>query len=288
MRGELPRGRGRNYSRLRGLSEVALSRIYAGGWAADLWARVPGATEVSVLRERLTLPGLDAPLRLGFASDLHIGPTTPPILLDRAFDALAGAALDLLVLGGDYVFLEATEATADRLHALASRVPAALKVAVMGNHDLWTAHPLLEAGLARAGVSVLINQGLYLPGPHGAVAIVGIDEPWTGAPDGEAAFATVPQARVTLAVGHAPECLRHVQGRGAALLMCGHTHGGQLALPGHRPILVPGPLSRDYPHGWHQLDDLRLFVSRGLGGVEVPTRSWAPPDVLILDLVPSG
>ena len=68
--------------------------------------------------------------------------------------------------------------------------------------------------------------------------------------------------------------------------MCGHTHGGQLALPGHRPILVPGPLSRDYPHGWHQVEDLRLFVSRGLGGVEVPTRAWAPPDVLILDLVP--
>ena len=281
------RGRGRNYSPARGLSERVLGRLYAGGWAADLWARFPGATAVAVLREEMVIPGLKAPLRLGFASDLHIGPTTPPVILDRAFAALAEAGLDLLVLGGDYVFLEATQATADRLHQLAASVPAKTKVAVMGNHDLWTRHDLLEQALTAAGVSVLINQGLYLPAPHTGVGIVGIDETWTGAPDGAAAFGAVPDAALTLAIGHAPDSLRHVEGRGASLLLCGHTHGGQLALPGHRPILVPGPLSRAYPHGWHTIQDLRLFVSRGLGGVEVPTRSWAPPDVLILDLVPA-
>ncbi len=69
------------------------------------------------------------PLRVGFASDLHIGPTTPPGILDAAMRALAEAKLDVLLLGGDYVFLDATPKKAQRLAALIERVPARLKLA---------------------------------------------------------------------------------------------------------------------------------------------------------------
>ena len=80
------------------------------------------------------------PLRLGFASDLHLGPVTPLSLVEEAFDQLDAAGLDVLALGGDYVSLEVTPAIAARLTALVARVRAPVKVAVLGNHDLWTRH----------------------------------------------------------------------------------------------------------------------------------------------------
>lgn len=280
------KGRGRHYSPVRGAVEQVLRVVYGDGWAAALWGRAPGATEVRVVRECVVVPGLGRPLRLGFVSDLHIGPTTPPRLLEAAFDLLAEARPDVLALGGDYVFMEATARTAETLRGLVARVPAATKVAVMGNHDLWTHHGLLEDALREAGATVLINQGLKLPGPHGHVGVVGLDEPWTGAPDAPAAFAAVADARVRLALVHAPEGLPLLAGRGVALALCGHTHGGHIALPGPRPVVVPGHISRQYPYGRHELDGLTLLVSRGLGGIELPIRAYAPPDVIICDLVP--
>ncbi len=279
-------GRGLHYSPLRGLVESTLRLAYVGGWPGALWGSLPGRSEVRVWREALAVHGLRAPLRLAFASDLHIGPTTPPALLERAFALLAEARPDLLVLGGDYVFLDATPARAETLRRLVASVPARLKVAVLGNHDLWTRHELLEAALEEAGARVLINGAVHLPDPHEDVAILGLDEPWTGRPDAELALACAPDARIRLAVAHAPEGLHALEGRGISVLLCGHTHGGQLALPGPRPLVVPGPTSRRHPFGRHELGDLTLYVSRGLGGIEVPMRSWAPPDVLVLELGP--
>src|SRR5207244_3894069 len=123
-------------------------------------------------------------LRFGFISDLHIGPTTPPAVLDAAFDALARADLDLLLLGGDYVFLEATRAKAARLTELIDRVPVRIaKIGVLGNHDLWTEHALIEDALARAGVELCVNRSFRLGGEHDDVVVVCLDDPWTGAPD---------------------------------------------------------------------------------------------------------
>ena len=139
-----PQGRGRNYTPLRGVVESALRLAYAGDWPGWLWGQLPGRCEVRVWREILPIAGLRNPLRIGFASDLHIGPTTPPALLERAFQVLAEAHPDLLVLGGDYVFLDATPARAETLRRLVASVPARTKVAVLGNHDLWTHHGLLE------------------------------------------------------------------------------------------------------------------------------------------------
>lgn len=275
-------GRGGGYSPLRGLSEAVLGRVYRGGWAARLWGRVPGATDVIVHHHRLPiLPPGATPLRLGYASDLHIGPTTPPALLDRAASLLADARLDVLLLGGDFVFLAATDATARALAAWVQRVPATLKLAVLGNHDLWTHHGLLEAALADAGVRLLTNDAIQL----GAVAILGLDDPWTGKPDAAAALAACGDATTRVALVHSPDGMPLLRGRVDAYL-CGHTHGGQVALPGGRPIVVPGEGGRTWPHGRHEVEGTTLIVSRGLGGIEVPFRTFAPPDVLIVDLEP--
>ncbi|GDX78588.1 hypothetical protein LBMAG42_03990 [Deltaproteobacteria bacterium] len=274
-------GRGGGYSRARGVSEAALGRLYRGGWAARLWARAPGATEVQAHHHRLAvLPTGAPPLRVGYASDLHIGPTTPPEVLARAADLLAAASLDVLLLGGDFVFLEATVNTAQLLRDWVRSVPATHKFAVLGNHDLWTHHARLEAALQQEGVQLLVNEASTV----GDVAFLGLDDPWTGAPAPHAALAACGSAPTRVALVHSPDAVPLLQGK-VDVYLCGHTHGGQLALPGGRPIVVPGPGGRKWPHGRFEVQGTTVLVSRGLGGVEVPVRTFAPPDVMIVDLV---
>lgn len=270
------RGRGTSYSRLRGVVEGALRVAYAGDWPARARARVPGACVVELRQASVDVAGEGADLRVAFASDLHLGPTTPSAVLDRAFALLAAARPDVLALGGDYVFLDATDEKARELARRVDAVPARLKVAVLGNHDLWAEHPLLERALAGVGVRVLVNEAITIDD----VAILGVDDPWTGDCDAERALEGA-RASARIAVAHAPEALPALAGRVDALL-CGHTHGGQIALPGGRPVVVPGRVGRRFPHGTHVVDGTTLIVSRGVGAVELPMRTFAPADVVLL------
>lgn len=280
-------GRGARYSPIRGAVEQLLSHVYVRDWPARVWAWVPGSSTVHTHVHRLALlPAGARPLRIGFMSDLHLGPTTPGAVLDAAFVAIESAAVDVLLLGGDYVFLAATT---PRLRELERRVAALripIKLAVLGNHDLWTTQDTIEAALGRAGVTMLTNANVRLPPPWGDVAIVGLDEPWTGAPDVELALRGTEDAPVRIGLCHSPDGAHYLRGRGVAVLLAGHTHGGQVALPGPRPVILPpGPYSRRHPWGLHVLGDLTLIVSRGVGATEVPVRAWAPPDVQVIDLV---
>jgi uncharacterized protein len=270
--------------------ERVLAWLYAGGWPAALWGLVPWATKVDLIERRIVIPGRGAdrpPLRIAFASDLHIGPTTPAGVLDNAFALLRAAKPDVLALGGDYVFLGATQHRVRELNDRVTSVSAPIKVAVLGNHDFWARPARLEVALSGAGTIVLVNEAMRLPPPHDDVALIGLDDPYTSEDRraGEAAvdraLAEMADAAVKIAVCHSPDGLSWLRAKGVHFLMCGHTHGGHLALPGGKPLVMSSPMGRRYPWGFHDVDGLQLFVSRGVGGSLVPVRTWAPPDVAV-------
>jgi len=270
--------RGRHYSSTRCKVEAVLRRLYARDWPARAWGHVPGAARVSPVSVRLARdrPGRP-PLRLAFLSDLHLGPTTAPATLERAVALANQHRPDLVLLGGDYVFLEATADRCRAIRDLLSQLQAPLKLGVWGNHDLWTDHAALEQALQAAGVTMLVNQQHRLPPPHDDVVVLGLDEPWTGAPDGTPLHS---DAAVRIGLAHGPDGYDHLARAAPDLLLCGHTHGGQVCLPGGRPLTVPGQRSRQWPHGVHEHQGTCIVVSRGIGGVEIPVRLFAPPDVV--------
>jgi uncharacterized protein len=289
----------RPYNRRLYLVERMLHFAYIGSWPARVWAMLPGATRVRCLEHALALPGRGPgsarpPVRVGFVSDLHLGPTTPLKLVEHAFDQLRAARLDVLALGGDYVFLGASGRRLEHLERLVASVPAATKVAVLGNHDYWSRPERMVEAFERAGAHVLVDQGLRLPPPHDDVGLIGLDDPLTSGhvfdpPRAQRAvgdaLAAVRGATSVVAICHSPDALPAVRGRGVSLLLTGHTHGGQVAMPGYRPVVMPSYMGKAFPYGLHALEEgLSLFVSRGLGTSMVPLRTWAPEDLAVFTL----
>lgn len=280
--------RGTHNYRWRRFSEVLLDSVMRGGHLARLSYRCGLHGRLGVTRHDVTLPAgrsLERPLRIAFASDFHAGPTTDPALFAVLFDQIALEQPDVLLLGGDFVSGHARNAGA-LADGLSRCTPPLGKFAVMGNHDLWTDDGLIRATLAAAGVEVLVNRNAALAAPFDSVSLCGMDDPWTGRPDAAATFAGAAETRVLMI--HSPDGLLFAGSRQFDLALAGHTHGGQVALPGGTPIILPnGPLCRQYHHGRFEIaQNGAMVVSRGIGCSTIPLRLNAHPELVICTLLP--
>jgi predicted MPP superfamily phosphohydrolase len=273
---------------IRHLTERVLNVALLGGIVAGISWRLGGHGRLRVARETVELaPGsaLPRPLRIGFASDFHAGPTTHPAIFDALLDAIRRERPDVLLLGGDYVSFDARNVA--RLEAfLAACAPLAPlgAYAVIGNHDVWNGRETVEAALERAGVHVLVNGAASLPAPFGQVSVCGIDDPWTGAPDAAATFAGAGDVRIYLM--HSPDGLWRLDGQRYDVGFAGHTHGGQIARKEGPPLFRPsGPYSQRFTYGRFDVPgNGPLIVSRGVGCAAIPLRVNADPELLICTL----
>ncbi len=279
-----PRGRGNHWSRrwAERLLEVVLWR----GWAARCSFACGLHGRFGTTRHRVSLPaGLSLPrtLRLAFASDFHAGPTTDPRIFELLRARLVELQPDVLLLGGDFVSFGADHIDAF-LTVLADCHPPLGMYAVLGNHDLWADEPRLLEALRSARVRVLVNENVALPAPFSHVSICGMDDPWTGAPAADPTFGGAGLVRILLV--HAPEGLLFLNEQPFHVGFAGHTHSGQVALPGGTPILLPaGPLCRSYAYGRFELAGGGTFiVSRGIGNSVVPIRLNADPELVLVSL----
>ncbi len=260
------------------------------GWPARLGRAMGMPLSTRVSRYAIELSAgrpSSRPLRIAYASDFHAGAATHPDLLAAACAALRDAQPDLLLLGGDFV--GADPAAVEALAPLFREIPAPLgRFAVLGNHDWWSSPGLIRNALTAAGVDVLINRNVRLPPPFDRVWICGLDDHLGGTPDADAALATAAGIRVVLM--HSPSNLLDLGRRGFDLALCGHTHGGQIALPGGVPLIVPkGRLSRRYSRGRYDLESGGiLLVSVGVGCTLLPFRAFAHPEILVCDVMGAG
>jgi predicted MPP superfamily phosphohydrolase len=262
------------------------ARLFHGGWPIRL-ARAAGVRpSVNTVHYPVALsPGSHSvpPLRLAYASDFHAGPTTDPALLRAACAALRAAAPDILLLGGDFVTVVPSEI--EWLACELASIPAPLgRYAVLGNHDWWADAEYITRTLEAVGIRVLINSNVQLDPPFDAVWICGLDDHGYGQPDAAGALAGADGIRIVLM--HAPSGLLDLEEERFDVALCGHTHGGQIALPGGIPIVVPhGALSRRYARGRFSIGEGRtLVVSVGLGCVVLPIRLFAAPEIVVCNL----
>jgi predicted MPP superfamily phosphohydrolase len=278
----------RNFDWRRRAWERIQSIATSSGWPGSLARSLFGVPEIDVRSYEIPLlhPPAARPLRIAFAADFHAGPTTTPEILEAACKLLASSSPDVLLLGGDFVTLNAHYI--DPLIELLGAIHAPLgRFAVLGNHDLWVDFQYIERRLDHAGIHILTNQNSRLAPPFHDVWICGLDDHWSGSPVAESAFAGAEGIRILLM--HQPSGLLDLHGERFDLAFCGHTHGGQIALPGGRPIVVPqGMLSRRYAGGRYDIPDGgTLIVSRGVGCTTLPFRLNSVPDIVSCTLTPS-
>jgi uncharacterized protein len=230
-------------------------------------------------------PALRDAVRVAFLCDLHFGPFMRTGSVAAWVDAVGAADPDLVLLGGDLVEGTSGVDTGPLLREL-SRLRAPYGVfAIWGNHD-HTRFPDL-AGFAgdldRAGIAVLRNRGVAV---RDDLYVAGIDDYDVGQPDVEAALRGRPQDTACLLVSHNPDALFMVP-EDVDLTLCGHTHGGQVLIPGVGELVKSRGYAQLFARGWTRAPGL-AYVSRGLGVGLVPMRLNCPPELTIVELLPLG
>jgi uncharacterized protein len=224
-------------------------------------------------------PALDG-LRVGMITDVHHSGVVSADDVTRAVQILTDAAPDIVVLGGDYVsfFDRAFIGPVAELLAPLAGAPHG-SFAVLGNHDDEKEMP---AALSSRGFTVLKDQRTQLTIKGEKLDIAGIKF-WTRTP-GEIAAVLRGTGGTTLLLSHDPRRLAEAAALDVQLVLSGHTHGGQVIVPG-----VGAVVGRKFPvlAGYATRENTSIFVSRGVGTVYMPVRINCPPDVAILTLRPA-
>lgn len=259
--------------------------LFAAGIALAAFAVWGALQDPVVVRYRLAMPGLRAPLRIVQLSDSHASAVDMPAQrLARVVAQINALQPDMILLTGDY--LSGDPAAWSRAETRAALAPfAALQAplgvfAVPGNHD----DPRkTRAGLAGGPVRLLVGERVDV----GPLQLVGADDIARGSPAVEAmrrAIRTAPPGKALLVVVHSPIMVTWLNPR-PVLMIAGHTHGGQIKLP------IVGAFRLDPFAGAHQRGVFlegphRLLVSSGLGTTGLPIRIGVPPEIVELTLVP--
>ncbi len=221
-------------------------------------------------------------LRVAQLSDIHVGWGTTAGVLAQASLAANQAQADLLVLTGDY--LNHSLAEIDNLEAWLKTLPRPC-VATFGNHDHWSGVAGIRKVLEKNGIITLVNESLTLDLGGKRLCVVGVDDGFTHHDDSEKAFSNVALPGNALVLAHEPRTADRVSRAGGRLVLSGHTHGGQVVIPGLTRALTAA-IGMRYVAGWYQAGDAQLYVNAGVGASVAVARvgDQAAPELAVLDL----
>ncbi|WP_428939973.1 metallophosphoesterase [Fontivita pretiosa] len=248
------------------------------GWSMSLeWSHI----ELAVPH---LSPALQA-VRIVHLSDLHLKRRWPASL-ERVLERLHENPPHLLLITGDFV-----EDLLDHRPALplVRRFAEGLRArwgvfAIAGNHD----GDLLGPRLPGWGIEYIDRRYVCLGGRDGQAAIELIGLPGVRRSDLDAEFLEGIPPRLPgvprIVLGHFPDQVRVVSRLEADLMLAGHTHGGQICLPGGRALMSHDSLPKHMARGQHRFGRTLLVVSRGLGTTRFPIRAFCPPQVVEITL----
>jgi len=210
-------------------------------------------------------------------SDMHVDMNEAA--MQRLIELVGDMRYDLCVLTGDYrgKNFGPFEATLNGV----ARVRAHLKepvYGVLGDHDTIQMVPGLEA----MGIRMLLNESEVIVRGDQQIYLAGIDDAHCfKADDIEKAALQIPYDEFSILLSHTPEIYRQAAHADFNLLLSGHTHGGQICLPGSIPIMLDAVLPRRMGAGAWQYHDMAGYTSVGAGSSVVPVRLNCPPEITL-------
>lgn len=231
-------------------------------------------------------------LRVLFASDIHVSRSFPQARLARLLDQMAAIKPDLILWGGDYAETRAeqelffSEAQA-RLH------PPLGMLGAVGNNDrecFGMNLPALTACMQAHGVTPLVNRAERLCFRQTPLWVGALDD-WKHGQPGGTLFERAGEGELCLLLSHHPRlAYTHLSScaRRPALMLCGHTHGGQFNVLGFSPYSFWGYEAKGLGHanrlvsGLYHCDQVPVLVSNGIGTSRIPLRVGAPAQIHLI------
>lgn len=234
---------------------------------------------------------LPSGLRILFLSDMHHHRWGKRE--DAFLRSLPDGHIDLVVFGGDFLGSKlGIDTSLKFIDQVSRRYPMTPMFGVCGNAE----HKLVPAlrinflqELTRAGVVVLDNSNATISVNGQCIGVIGTDDPYYGFHDLDAAFTGMNSTLPKILITHSPQVIRTAVTYTPDIVLSGHTHGGQVRIPGIGPIRTQNPLSRKIAMGLFTPQYLKellmlesdiptwLYVSRGLGLAFVPHMRWLAP-----------
>ena len=210
-------------------------------------------------------------------SDLHVEMSEGA--MRRVGDLVDGLSYDLCVLTGDYraKTFGPFDATLDGLAQLRQHLREPI-YGVLGNHDTIRMVPALEG----MGIRMLLNESDVIERGGERIHLAGIDDAHYFRVDNiEKAAAQIPVEEFSVLLSHTPEIYRQAAHAGFDLMLSGHTHGGQICLPGSIPITLDSHLPRRFGSGAWRYHRMAGYTSVGAGSCIVPVRLNCPPEITV-------
>jgi predicted MPP superfamily phosphohydrolase len=226
-------------------------------------------------------------------SDLHFGFFLGEDHIRKVVDAANALRPDFVALTGDFVNAPYLESKARLLKAAHSALPcgralAGLRprlglAAVLGNNDFYCDPDIVAHHLESAGLPVLRNRALALERGGARLWIAGIDDALHEANDIPRALHSVGEREPVVALVHEPDIADVMCKYPIDLQLSGHSHGGQVRIPGVGAPILPG-MGRKYPIGLQRAGNMAVYTNRGIGTTILPVRVLCPPELTLLTL----
>jgi len=215
-------------------------------------------------------------------ADLHIDKMDG--LTEVLTEILGGLDVDLCVLTGDYRFEihGPHEQVYTRMQSILSSVRAPYGTyGILGNHDAAE----MAFRFEESGVQMLINDAAEIEKDGASIWIVGVDDPYTyRCDDLSSALGPVPADAFQVLLAHTPEMYVESASSGIDLYLCGHTHGGQIRLPGIGHLMQNADCPRSFAQGHWKHNQMHGYTSAGVGCSLLPVRFNCPPEIVVIEL----
>jgi uncharacterized protein len=287
-----PTGVSRRSFLWRGVFLCTTAAVGGAGYSFFVEPQILRITRHSI-RLRGLVPSLQD-LRIVQLTDIHLGPWISQRYIEKVIERTNALEADFIVLTGDYVHKSPRyiAPVVSTLQGLRAKIGI---VGILGNHDWWEGAELTRQEFARVGIPLIDNSRMFITKERQLVAssteglcIAGVGDLWEDDVNFEKALGGVPPELPRILLSHNPDVaedsrLSRKEYR-VDLMMSGHTHGGQIRIPGFGAPIVPSRYKQKYAQGLVSGPFCPVYISRGIGVTVLPLRFGVPPEIAVFEL----
>lgn len=221
--------------------------------------------------------------KIVFLTDSHLGHFLSQRRLGEMVSKVNDIGADIVILGGDYA--EQDPRDYNRAFAELKGLRASLGVyAVLGNHDYKAGRKYIISIIEQSGIKSLDNEATWITAGENKIKIGGVGDLWLSNQDTAPTLSDTTPADFTVLVSHNPDYAKEVPTDKIDLVLAGHTHAGQVSLFGLWAPWVPSKYGQEFRYGLKDINDMKLYITSGLGTTFIPLRFFTRPEIAVITL----